>query len=199
MKALIAKIYLAAKQFVFFLGRKSWCVLTKCCELKYLLKFRFVPAIHWTTVLSCIIQCCELRQFWTGSAEQNVVSRAFYIAKQSWKYWRNKRGSNCLTEFSKCTNYDSFIPLSFIHFGIPYNLQPTLQQTGKISCAIEILFSLMYNGMVWMVVCCRYRMPFDANGCVSTLMKVTFYANMLIESDRRVNECRLNEISVFLR
>ena len=89
MKALIAKLYLAAKQF--FLGRESWCVLTKCCELKYMLRFHFAPPIDWTTVFSCIIQCCELRQFWKGSAEQNVVSRAFYIAKQSSKYWRNKR------------------------------------------------------------------------------------------------------------
>ena len=29
--------------------------------------------------------------------------------------------------------------------------------------------------MVLMVVRCRYRMPFDANGCVSTLIYVTFY------------------------
>ena len=128
-----------------------------------------------------------------------MISRAFYIAKQSLKYWRNKRGSNCLTEFSLCTNCDSFIPLSFMHFGIPYNLKSTLQQTREISCVIEILFSLMYSRMVLMVVCCRYRMPFDANGCVSTLMNVTFYAKMVIESDRSVNECRLNKMNVFLR
>ena len=128
------------------------------------------------------------------------MSRAFYIAKQSSKYWRNKRGSNCLTEFSLCTNYDSFILLSLIHFGIPYNLKSTLQQTREISCVIEILFSLMYSRMVLMVVCCRYRMHFDANGCLSTLMFVTFYAKkMLIESDRSVNECRLNKMNVFLR
>ena len=42
-------------------------------------------------------------------------------------------------------------------------------------------------------------MPLDANGCVSTLMNVTFYAKMLIESDRSVNECRLNKMNVFLR
>ena len=50
-----------------------------------------------------------------------------------------------------------------------------------------------------MVVCYRYRRSFDANGCVSTLMNVTFYAKMLIESDRNVNECRLNKMNVFLR
>ena len=55
-----------------------------------------------------------------------------------------RKGSNCLTEFSLCTNYDSVIPLSFIHFGIPYDLKSTLQQTREISCVIEILFSLMY-------------------------------------------------------
>ena len=30
----------------------------------------------------------------------------------------------------------------------------------------------MYSRMVLMVVCWRYGMPFDANGCVSTLMNV---------------------------
>ena len=30
----------------------------------------------------------------------------------------------------------------------------------------------MYSEMVLMVVCWRYRMPFDANDCVSTLMNV---------------------------
>ena len=128
-----------------------------------------------------------------------MVSRAFYIAKQSSKYRRNKRGSNCLTESSLCTNYDSFIPLSFIHFGIPYDLKSTLQQTGEISCVIEVLFSLMYIRMVLMVVCYRYRMRFDTNGCVSTLINVTFYAKILIESDRSVNECLLNKMNVFLR
>ena len=88
MKAVIAKAYLAAKQFWFFLGFKqenkkvcftininktenkkvlgkqeSWYVLTKCFELKYMLRFHFAAAINWTTVFSCIIQCCELRQF----------------------------------------------------------------------------------------------------------------------------------------
>ena len=105
----------------------------------------------------------------TWSAERKM-------AKQSSTYWRNKRGSNCLTEFSLCTNYDSFVPLSFIHFGIPYNLKSTLQQTEEVSCVIEILLSLMYSRMVLMVVFCRYRIPFDANGCVSMLMNVTFYA-----------------------
>ena len=128
-----------------------------------------------------------------------MVSRAFYIAKQSSKYWRNKRGSNCLTEFSLCTNYDSFVPLSFIHFGIPYNLKSTLQQIEEVSYVIEILLSLKYSRMVLMVVYWRYRMPFDANGYISTLMNATFYAKLVIESDRRVNECRLNKMNVFLR
>ena len=30
----------------------------------------------------------------------------------------------------------------------------------------------MYTRMVLMVFCWRYRMPFDANGCVSTLVNV---------------------------
>ena len=30
----------------------------------------------------------------------------------------------------------------------------------------------MYTRMVLMVVCWRYEMPFDANGCVSTLVNV---------------------------
>ena len=37
---------------------------------------------------------------------------------------------------------------------------------------IEILLPLMYNGMVLMIVSWRYRMPFEANGCVSTQMNV---------------------------
>ena len=124
------------------------------------------------------------------------MSRAFYIAKQHQNIGEI-RGSNSLTEFSLCTNYDSFIPLSFIQFGIPYNLKLTLQQTGKTSYVIEIKFSLTYSRMVLMVVCCRYRMPYDANGCVSTQMNVTFYAKkLLIESYRSVNECCVNEFGV---
>ena len=42
----------------------------------------------------------------------------------------------------------------------------------EISCLIEILLSLVYSRMVLMVVCWRYRMPFDANGCVPMLMNV---------------------------
>ena len=122
------------------------------------------------------------------------------MAKQSWTYRRNKRGSNGLTEINLCTNYDSFIPLSFIHFGIPYNFNSTLQQTREISWSIEILLSLKYSRMVvLMVVCCRCRQPLDTNGCVSALMNVTFYAKMVIECDRRVNECGLNKINVVLR
>ena len=96
------------------------------------------------------------------------------MPKQSSKYWRNERGSNCITESNLCTNYDSPIPLSFIHFGIPYNFKLTLQQIEEVSSVIEILLSLTYGRIVFMVVywCCR--MPLDANGCVSTLMNVTF-------------------------
>ena len=164
-----------------------------------MLRFHFDPAIDWATVFSSIIQCCELRQFWEGSADQNVLSSTFYIAKQSLKYRRNKRDSNCITEFNLCTNYDSFIPLSLIHFGIPYNLKSTLHKTEQVSSVIEILLSLMNSRMVLMVVCWPYRMPLDANGCVSTLMNVTFHAKMVIGSDRSVNECRLNKMDVFLR
>ena len=42
----------------------------------------------------------------------------------------------------------------------------------KISCQIEILLSLMYGKTVLIVVCWRYGMPFDAKGCVSTLVNV---------------------------
>ena len=64
-----------------------------------------------------------------------------------------------------------------------------LQQSGcpvsvtnarEISCLIEILlFSLMYNRMVLMVICWHYRMPFNVNGCVSTLTKVDWIKWML--------------------
>ena len=53
--------------------------------------------------------------------------------------------------------------------------------------------------MVLMVVCCRYRMSLDTNGCVSTLMNVIFYAKMVVECHRSVNECRLNKMNVVLR
>ena len=59
---------------------------------------------------------------------------------------------------------------------MPYNLKSTLQQTGEMSCVIDIILSLIYSRMVLMVVCYRYRMHFDANGGVSTLMNVIFYA-----------------------
>ena len=61
-----------------------------------------------------------------------------------------------------------------------------LQQTGEISCIIETLFSLMYSTMVSIVAYWRYGMPLDAGGCVSTLMNLSFYAKMLIESDKSV-------------
>ena len=36
----------------------------------------------------------------------------------------------------------------------------------------------MYSRMVLMVVCWRYGMPFDANGCVSTLVDVDWIKEM---------------------
>ena len=37
---------------------------------------------------------------------------------------------------------------------------------------IDILLSLMYSRMMLMVICWCYRMPFDANGCISMLVSV---------------------------
>ena len=42
----------------------------------------------------------------------------------------------------------------------------------NFSCVIDILLSLMYSRIVLMVVCWRFRIPFDANGYVSTLANV---------------------------
>ena len=53
----------------------------------------------------------------------------------------------------------------YIHF-----IQSTFP--GIDTQPFEILLTLMYSRMVVMVVCWRYRMPFDANGCVSTLVNV---------------------------
>ena len=39
-------------------------------------------------------------------------------------------------------------------------------------------------------------MPFDANGCLYTVMNVIFYAKFLNERYKSVNEGRLNKISV---
>ena len=39
-------------------------------------------------------------------------------------------------------------------------------------------------------------MPFDANGCVSKLVNVTFYAKNLNERDKSVNECGINKMNV---
>ena len=41
-------------------------------------------------------------------------------------------------------------------------------------------------------------MPFDAHGCVSTLMNVTFYAKILFEHDKSIDECRFIKMNVFL-
>ena len=55
-----------------------------------------------------------------------------------------------------------------------YTLRIIQFQLDKIIffCVIEILLSLMCSRMVLMVVCWRYGMLFDANGCVSTLINV---------------------------
>ena len=45
----------------------------------------------------------------------------------------------------------------------------------------------MYTRMVLMVVYWRYRMPFDANGCVSTLVNVDWIKWMYF----RVNEFKV--------
>ena len=50
-----------------------------------------------------------------------------------------------------------------------------------------------------MVVFSRYRMPFGAHGCVSTLMNVTFCAKILIELDKNIDECRFIKMNTFLR
>ena len=50
--------------------------------------------------------------------------------------------------------------------------QAIIGNAREISCVIEILLSHMYSRMVLMVVCWRYGMPFDGNGCVSTLGNV---------------------------
>ena len=86
----------------------------------------------------------------------------------------------CVNEFEVGVNNSIFSGNEqqkvYIYIYIPSNVKSTLQQIGETFCAMEILFSLMYSRMVLMVVCCRYRMPLDANGCVSTLLKVTVYA-----------------------
>ena len=54
--------------------------------------------------------------------------------------------------------------------------------------------------MVLMVIFWRCRMPFDAHGCVSTLMNVTFCAKkILIERDKRTDECRFINMNAFGR
>ena len=51
-----------------------------------------------------------------------------------------------------------------------------------------MLLSLMYTRMVLMVVCWRYRMPFDASGYVSTLVNVDWIKWMLWELKASVND-----------
>ena len=53
--------------------------------------------------------------------------------------------------------------------------------------------------MVLMVVFWRYRIPFDANGCVSTQMDVTLCAKILIERDKSIDECRFIKMNAFSR
>ena len=47
----------------------------------------------------------------------------------------------------------------------------------------------MYSRMMLMVVFLRYRFRFDAHGCVSALINVTFYVKILIERDKSIDEC----------
>ena len=51
--------------------------------------------------------------------------------------------------------------------------------------------------MVLMVVFGRYRMPFDAHGCVSTLLNVTSYAKISIERHKGIDECRFIKMNAF--
>ena len=53
--------------------------------------------------------------------------------------------------------------------------------------------------MVLKVVLRRCRMPFDAHGCVSTLMNVTFNVKILIEHNKSIDECRFIKMIAFLR
>ena len=53
--------------------------------------------------------------------------------------------------------------------------------------------------MALMVVSWRDWMPFDANGCLSVVMNVTFYEKKLIERENSLNECRFNKMNVFSR
>ena len=55
----------------------------------------------------------------------------------------------------------------------------------------------MYTGMVLMVVFWRYKMLFDAQGCVSTLTNVTLYAKIIIDRDKSIDECRLIKMNAF--
>ena len=57
----------------------------------------------------------------------------------------------------------------------------------------------MYTRMVLMVVFWRYRMPFDAHGCVSILINDTCYAKILIERDKSIDECRFIKMNAFSR
>ena len=49
-----------------------------------------------------------------------------------------------------------------------------------------------------MVVFWRCIIPFDANGCVSTLMNVT-YVKILVERDKTIGECRFIKMNAFSR
>ena len=57
----------------------------------------------------------------------------------------------------------------------------------------------MYSKMVLIVVFWRFRMTFDAHGCVSTLMNVTFYVKILIERDKSIDECRFIKMNALSR
>ena len=85
------------------------------------------------------------------------------------------------------------------HVRISYIPKSTIQQIGKMCCIIEILFSLFYKRIVLMVVCWCYWKQFNRNGFVSMLMNITFYAKILNERDKSVNERRLDKMNAFSR
>ena len=53
--------------------------------------------------------------------------------------------------------------------------------------------------MVLMVVSWHYTMPFDAHGCLSTLMNVISNAKILIEPYKSIDECRFLGMNAFSR
>ena len=63
-----------------------------------------------------------------------------------------------------------------------------LQHKWQTFAVIEILLSQIYRRMKLMVVCWYYWMPFHANGSFPTPINVIFYAKILNEWVKIVNE-----------